>query len=174
MIDKGPDLANWLSAGATAVAAIVALVIPFIMDSLVSRRGTAAEKRALKEICHSVDRVVLHYLQVRDMVVAANALQQCTRFQQISVESAALAEALDRMLTRPNLTDGPLVAGSAAINLARGVSVAARTAGDQKPDNAEASLKPYHHVAQLAFSRSERVREYHGLPRRSDEKKPVF
>jgi hypothetical protein len=108
------------------------------------------------------------------MFTAADALKQYTRFAQISVETLALAGALDRMLTRPGLTDGPLVAGSAAIELSQGVSAAAKSAADQKPDNAEALLKPFEHVAQLAFSRAERVRNYHGVPRGPEDEKPVF
>lgn len=174
MTAQGSDLADWLSAIATTFAAIVALVIPFLMDALAVRRRDAEEKRALREICHSVDQVVLRYLQVRNMVLAADALQQFTRFRQISVETAALADALDRLLAREGLTDGPLVAGSAAIDLARMVSAAARTAADEKPDNAETALRPYVHLAQLAFSRTERVRSYHGLDRGPLEEKPVF
>jgi hypothetical protein len=168
---------NWnaVGAAATAGATIVALIIPFVMNHLsdIDRRKERRRKKA--DICLAVDQMALLYIEFRNLLPSAQASQKTTRYQQIALESRAIASALDRMLTSSDVGDGSLVAGPAARELGIGFSSLAERAGNGEAlGSITVSLIPFEQLAHLASSRAERVREYSKIDRLPGNEKPKY
>lgn len=166
---KSEELVQWVSAGASVIAAVVALVIPFLMQWLQQNRKNKDERAAVKEVCVTITQIVRIYKELLDKSQPGIPNQVFTRYHQISAESQAAGAALKRMLAQEGWTDGLHIAGSAAIILADGVAEAGRNAGNTLLDEARQILIPLHHVAQVANSRCERVRTYFGIVRSGND-----
>lgn len=159
------ELVQWVGAGASVFAGVVALVIPFLMQRMQQKRDEEEERDAVKEVCVTITGIVRMYVELFDKTQPGKPNQSFTRYRQISAESQAAGAALERMLAQAGWTDGLHIAGSAAIVLADGIAEAGRDAGNSLLDEAQQTLLPLHHVAQLANSRCERVRDYFAIVR---------
>ncbi|WP_257555064.1 hypothetical protein [Sphingobium sp. CFD-2] len=163
------DTVEWMSAAASAFAALVALTIPFIMQRLDRQRLVREERAAVKEVCVTITQIVRYYKELRDSCAPGKPNHIFTRYHQIASESQAAGMALERMLSQSGWTDGVQIAGSAAIVLAQAVAEAGSDAGAGRPSTAGNQLPRFHHVAQLANSRCERVRTHFNIERDADD-----
>lgn len=169
---QSTELADWVSAAATMLAAIVALAVPFIMKHLDGKQAQQAKLESLTEIWGAIEHTVRIYVDVRQAATMANA-EPKTRFRQIAVEFDAMKDTLDRLLAQSIWDSDTLVAGSATLALAQGIGDAARQLVDEQYFAAGDVVKSLHQIAQLANSRNEIVRKKHGIERAAGQALPI-
>ncbi|MBB6427202.1 hypothetical protein [Sphingopyxis sp. JAI128] len=171
-MDSG-NLADWVSAAATSIAAIVALIVPFLMRNIDRATGKADQKEAVVQIWILIERSVVSYLEIRGASEQGNPNPNPNRARQVAVECLAIGDALRRMLNQPRLDSDLLVAGAAAISVCEGTANAATQLADDEFFAAHDIATRYHHLAQLSNSRNEIVRQRFCIVRPANQNLPV-
>lgn len=168
------EWASWTSAVATVAAVGVALYMPFRLSA--SERKIAADKDFVDivEICRAISQTVRLYLEIRDAAQPGNPVPNKIRYQQVSAELKALSASIDRMVGGSGLATDVIVAAMSAVILAKGTAIAADELPDEGSGRAAYRLMPYEHVAQLAHSRCEKMRNKYHIVRGEDDPLPRF
>lgn len=167
------SLANWVSAAATSIAAIVALIVPFLMRNIDRATEKADQKEGVAQIWILIEKSVVSYLEIRGASEQGNPNPNPNRARQVAVECLATGDALQRMLNQPRLDSDLLVAGAAAVSVCEGTVNAANQLADDEFFAAHDIATRYHHLAQLSNSRNEIVRQRFGIVRPANQNLPV-
>src|SRR5690606_5105833 len=97
------NLADWVSAAATSIAAMVALIVPFLMRNIDRVTEKADQKEAVAQIWILIEKSVVSYLEIRAAAEQGNPNPNPNRARQVAVECLATGDALQRMLNQPRL-----------------------------------------------------------------------
>lgn len=168
------NVADWVSAIATLLATTVALVLPFIMQNIDRRTAEADRKAAVTQIWTTIEKAMFSYLEIRGAAELGNPNPNPTRARQVAVECGATHDALQKMLSQPRLDSDLLVAGAAAVSVCAGTAESATQLADDQFFSAHDIVTRYHHLAQLANSRNEVVRQRFGIERATMQDLPVI
>lgn len=168
----GPNCApdwNGVAAVATAVATAAALGVPFLMASIERRKQQANRKAVIHEICSIADRLVVYHLIAAELMDARFpywiAFESIERIRE---NVKHLQRSLGILITRSELSDGAVIAASAAEIVATSVIDALATVRSDSDETTwsrgKLELSRANVASKLASSRSTRVRSYFGIP----------
>lgn len=172
-MDSG-NAADWVSAIATLLATVVALVLPFIMQCIQRRAAETDRKEAVTQIWMTIEKVMVNYLEIRGAAEMGNPNPNPARARQLAVECGATSDALEKMLSQPQMDRDVLVAGAAAISVCTGTAQAATELAEDQFFAAHDIVTRYHHLAQLSNSRNEVARVRFGIERAATQPLPVI